>query len=150
MAYNCSFCGKSSDEVAIYHDWPHDALGDVSFCWDCYHKEVIKQEKEAFSLHQCGENGGWIDRHTLRDAIYEALIETEENIDQAIGIESSLSNGYMSSLIVRNGNLYLRVSDLRFLREIQTQEIMLRGIEEAIAKLSWVVEAPISIDDSNI
>lgn len=149
MDYKCVFCGKDSHGQPLYHDWPFNHLKiEGMCCWACYHSEIIKQDIAAFSLSDIGNNGGWIQDYTLAGAIEEALEEAEDNMDRAIGIDADIGGSYTSSLIIRNGNLYLRVAELRLLMEAESSEEKRTLIEQVVNQLTWAVQRPMPKTES--
>jgi hypothetical protein len=141
---NCVFCGKTSYQEALYRDWPFDCLGVKGmYCWECYHKEIVKHDKAAFSLSIVGENSGCIADYTLSDAISAALEDTEGNMDMGMAIDSHIGGSYTASLIVRNGGLYVRFADLYPVMEAKSEDEKRLLLEQIIRQLTWTVQRPI-------
>lgn len=142
MGYTCQFCGKGSDEVPLYNDWPHDYLKmEGMACWECYHKQAIERNVAAFHLGEIGHNAGWTYKYTLADAILTALDETEDNMDQGLSIDADIGGSYTASLIVRNGYLYTRSVDLEQLMRDKSDEEKRALLEQIISQLTWTAEA---------
>lgn len=147
--YKCIVCGKTSDETSIWHD----SFGHLEgyHCLECYTKEAVRQNKAAFHLSDIGHNGGWMADYTLADAIDEALTETEESIDQGIGIQAYVGGSYLPALIVYNGNLYVRFADLRWLMDDDTSLDERRAaIEKLIGQLDCKVQIVLPAESKEV
>lgn len=143
MGYTCQFCGKSSEEVPLYNDWPHDYLKmEGMACWECYHEQAIERGIAAFSLSDIGNNSGWMEHYTLQDAILTALDMTEDNIDQGIAIDVPIGGSYNASLIVRNGELYVRAANLVPLTMAKSDNVRHALLKAIIRELNWRVDPP--------
>jgi DNA-directed RNA polymerase subunit RPC12/RpoP len=141
MEHKCQKCGRTADEAhGLFSESLHQSLPGM-WCWECYHKAVIQQSKPVFMLSIVGENTGCADGHCCEDLIEEAVYETADNIDQGIAIDPPIDGSYMSTFIVRNGQLYVRYADLRDL-EYMDDEDKLAYLEALLKGMDFVVKRP--------
>ena len=138
----CARCGVMTDLESLHRSWM-DIFSDKDdrgmFCWSCWHEVARKNDEQQFSVGVVGNNSGWTQDFTLAEAIDFAMSEAEidNNIDMGLCVNPPIDGSYVSTVIVRNSQLYLNVAELWGWFDVDEQEDRLKFLQAIIDQLDF-------------